>query len=427
MTWYIPREARHLLRSAFERCNCVFLLGPRQVGKTTLAKEFAKEYWTGWDPKFDYKCLAQEADCLQVNNIHAFITERDRKVIVLDEAQCMHELFPKLRAVLDTSTNSDSAKERWLILGSSISQLKALANRNLVGRHEKIYLTPFSLSELDYANSLSTRTSAAKYPQHLEIDTQTRKSHDTHELTLNLWLKGGFPNSFTNEGRGSLEWRFQYIHSTMGSHIPPRNNVERPDLLFPLWKRIAFEQGSCNILQLPQKLECKTDIVNNLLEFLESEKLIRKVLPWNSGYRNRLDKNPLWYIRDSGLLHSQMQIYDIDTLMRMRVMGKSWEGFVLESIMSSAPYATEVLYFRDNGLEADFVLEFNAGQRWIVEVKFNSNRGVSKGFHRACEAVMPERQFVIHGGPESFKSEKNSIDYFCLFDAMRKIKFAMKY
>ena len=427
MTGNIPREARHLLRSAFERCNCVFLLGPRQVGKTTLAKEFAKEYWPGWDPKFDYKCLAQEADFLQVNDIHAFITERDRKVIVLDEAQCMHELFPKLRAALDTSTNSDSPKGRWLILGSSISQLKALANRNLVGRHEKIYLTPFSLSELNYAISLSTRTSAAKYPLHLELDTQPRKSHDTHELTQNLWLKGGFPNSFTNEGQVSLEWRFQYIHSILGTHIPPRDNVERPDLLFPLWERIAFEQGSCNVQKLPQKLECNKDIVNQLLDFLESEELIREVRPWNSGYRNRLDKNPLWYIRDSGLLHSQMQIHDIKTLKRMRFMGKSWEGFVLESIMSSAPYATEVLYFRDEGLEADFVLEFDAGQRWVVEVKFNSNRGVSNGFHGACEAVKSERQFVIHGGPESFRSRKNSIDYFCLYDAMREIKSATRH
>ena len=91
MTWNVPRPARHLLRSAFERCNCVLLLGPRQVGKSTLVREFAKEYWPGWDLNLDYKYLTQEADRLQLNNIHAFITERDRKIIVLDEAQGMHE------------------------------------------------------------------------------------------------------------------------------------------------------------------------------------------------------------------------------------------------------------------------------------------------------------------------------------------------
>ncbi len=427
MTGNIPRETRHLLRSAFERCNCVLLLGPRQVGKTTLAREFAKEYWPGWDLNLDYKYLAQEADCLQLNDIHAFITERDRKVIVLDEAQSMHELFPKLRTVLDTSANSDSEKARWLILGSSISQLQALANKNLVGHHEKVFLTPFSLSELNYANLLSTKTFAENHPLRTELDTQPRKSHDTHELTLSLWLKGGFPNSFTKERQDSLEWRFQYIDCILGPHSPPRKNLERPDLLFPLWERIAVEQGKCNILQLPGKLGCNKEIVNKLLEFLESEKLIRRVRPWHSGYRKRLDQNPLWYIRDSGLLHSQLNVKEIHTLKQMNAMGKSWEGFVLESLISSAPRATEVFYFRDDNLfETDFILEIDASQRWIVEVKFNDKRGVSRGFYKAREIVKPERQLVIHGGQESFRSGKNSLDYFCLYDAMCELKSATR-
>ena len=149
MTGYVPREARHLLRSAFKRCNCVILLGPRQVGKTTLAQEYAKEYWPNWDLNLDYKDLEQEADHLQLNDLHAFITKRDREVIILDEAQCMHEKFPQLRTVLDRSKNSDCEKVRWLILGLSTSELEALVNRHLEVRHEKMCLTLFLLAELN--------------------------------------------------------------------------------------------------------------------------------------------------------------------------------------------------------------------------------------------------------------------------------------
>ena len=261
------------------------------------------------------------------------------------------------------------------------------------------------------------------------LDTQPRKSHKTHELTLNLWLKGGFPNSFmAKDGQVSLEWRSQYIDSILGPHSPPRNNVEKPDLLFPLWERITIEQGKCNIQQLPAKLGCNKEIMSKLLSFLESENLIRQVRPWHSGYRKRLDQNPIWFIRDSGLLHSQLNVKDIHTQMQIDAMGKSWEGFVLESIMSSVPHATEVFYYRDDNLfEADFILEFDASQRWVVEVKFNGRRSVSRGFYKAREVVEPERQFVIHGGPESFRSGNNSLDYFCLYDAICNLKSIIRH
>ncbi len=428
MTGKIPREARHLLRFTFERCNCVLLLGPRQVGKTTLAKEFAKKYWTYWDPSRDYKDLEQEADRFQLNNIHAFIKERDRKVIVLDEAQCMHEIFPKLRTVLDNPTNSDCENLRWLILGSSTSELEALVNRNLAGRHKKIYLTPFQIPELNDAYRRLTTTSIGAYPANPELDLQTIRPPETHELSLDLWLKGGFPHSFqANDIQASLEWRSQFISDILGPHFPPRNNVKRPELLLPLWERLACQQGMCNIQKLSVELGCSKEILDNLLNFLETGNLIRKVRRWERNYRKRLNKSPLWFIRDSGLLHSQLNVKDIHSLKQMYIVGKSWEGFVLESILSVAPLTTEVFYFRDDGgNEVDFVLEFDASQRWVIEVKFSDNRGVSKGFYKACREVESQRQFVIHGGPESFKEGKNSLDSFCLYDAIRELKSVTK-
>ena len=183
MTGNVPREARHLLHSAFSRCNCVLLLGPKHVGKSTLAKEFAKEYWPYCDLKQDYKDLNNQADCLQLNDIQAFIKKRDRKIIVLDEAQCMHDIFPKLRTILDSSTYLGRESVRWLISGSSTSQLEALVNRNLYGRHEKIYLTPFQLPELNDAFKRSTTTSIGAYPVIPEVELQSNKRPQIHELT----------------------------------------------------------------------------------------------------------------------------------------------------------------------------------------------------------------------------------------------------
>lgn len=425
----IPREARHLLRLAFKRCNCVLLLGPKQVGKTTLARDFAKEYWPNWKLSLDYKDLEQEADRLQLNDIHAFITERVRKLIVLDEAQGMHEIFPKLRTVLDNPDIPYFENMCWLILGSSTSELEALVNQNLVGRHEKIYLTPFSLSELNDVSTRLTPRSIEVHPDYPEQTSRTSGPQKLHKLTQDLWLKGGFPHSFKASGmQASLEWRSQYIDSILGPHLPLRNYVERPDLLLKLWERLAVNQGKCNVEHLSGKLGCNKEIVSKLLYFLESEYLIRKVRLWRSGDSRRLDQNPLWYIRDSGLLHNQLNIKDIHSLKQMDILGKSWEGFVLESILSSAPHSTEVYYFRDDDHhEADFVLELDAGRRWVIEVKFNSKRRVSKGFYKACDAVNSERKFVIHSGPESFRIGKNQLDYFCLYDSIVELKSATRH
>ena len=428
MTRNVRRKAHQLLRSAFVHCNCAIILGPRQVGKTTLAREFADEFWRNWEPSLDYIDLEQEANRLQLQDIRAFIAERDREIIVLDEAHCLHEFFPQLRNLLDTSTNSVCGNVRWLILGSSTSEFEALVNSNLDGRHEKIYLPSIQLPELYDAYVLPTTTSIEVYDVGPKAISQSSRPRKLHELTRDLWLKGGFPLSFmANDIQASSEWRSQYINSVLGPHCPPRNNLARPDLLLSLWKRLAVEQGKCNVQKLPEKLGCDKNILNNLLKFLESGYLIRKVRPWHKSYAKREDKNPLWYIRDSGLLHSELNIDEIRTLEQNDAKGKSWEGFVLESIMSSAPLATEVFYFRDDrSHEADFILELDASRRWVIEVKFSGRRGVSKGFHRACEEVESERNFVIHGGPESFKSGKNSLDYFCLYDAVRELKIATR-
>ena len=422
MSRIVPREAKKLLRTAFENTACVLLLGPRQVGKTTLAREFATEYWHDWDPSEDYKDLEQPEGRLKLQAIDAFVTDRVRKIIVLDEAQCMPEIFPKLRSLLDTNPISGHKEVRWLILGSATSDLEALTNKNLSGRHRKIRLTPFQLPELYPSHKQPTTTAISNISVSPDPVLPSNSPEELYNLTQKLWLKGGFPRSYLeNNTHASLEWRNQYIDSILGPQSPAQSSVIRPEKLKLLWEKLASEQGKCNIQQLPGKLGCSMDNLNQLLHALESGNLIRQVRRWHTNPSKRLDKSPLWFIRDSGLLHSQLNIYNMDSLQQSDIKGKSWEGFVLESILASAPPMTKVFYFRkDERYEADIILEMEGNHRWIIEVKFGDSQSVSQGFFKACEELHPERQFIIHGGQSSFRSNSD-IDFFCLYDALSEM------
>ena len=424
MNQIIPREARKLLCSAFEDHDCVVLLGPRQVGKTTLALEFSKEYSADWDLKEDYKDLEQSQDQQVLQDIDAFIAGKSRRIIVLDEAQCMPGIFPKLRSLLDRPQKSDHDKVRWLILGSATNELEALVNQNLSGRHKIILLTPFQLMELHASHSRLTTTSTKVLSDSPEqLVSIPESSVEPYELTKNLWLKGGFPSSNLANIQTSLEWRTDYIKSILGPQSPLRSENLNSELLIRLWERLAIEQGKCNIQTLPGMLGCRKSNLDELLYFFESGNLIRRVRVWHRNPRKRLDKNPLFFIRDSGLLHSQLRIHTIDALQQNSIKGKSWEGFVLESVLALSPPSTQVFYYRaDDAYEVDFVLEFDASRLWVIEVKCGNNQSVSRGFYRACEEINPEQRFVIHGGPESFKSgNQKRLDRLCLYDALQAV------
>ena len=364
------------------------------------------------------RCLNQDRKNLQ--DIDVFIAERSRKLIVLDEAQCMPEIFPKLRSELDKSLRSGHPKVRWLILGSATNELEALVNENLGGRNKQIQLTPFQLMELHSTCSrLTTTTTEVLSASQAPVITRPGSSGEFHKLTQNLWLKGGFPRSYLeNSIQTSMEWRREYIKSILGPHL--QGEVLDSALLFRLWERLAIEQGKCNIQTLPGKIGCRKNELDKLIDFLESGNLIRKIRVWHKNPGKQLDKNPQFFIRDSGLLHSQLRINSFDSLQQSSIKGKSWEGFVLESVLTLAPPSTQVLYYRKNEIhEADFILEFDASRRWVIEVKSSGKAGLSRGFFKACEEIQPERRFVIHAEPESFTKRK--INWYCLYEALQKL------
>ena len=373
-----------------------------------------------------YIDLEQASARQLVENFDDFAAKQEGKITILDEAQCASKVFPKLRNTLDNQARQELGKNRshWLILGSATQDLEGLANKNLSGRFRQLWLAPFDVSEINSLQSFLTSETT------IDMDTEVTPVSNTgdhakfHDLVQRLWLKGGFPLSYlADDDTASLDWRRDYLKSILGPQTPAREAVARADLLSPLWEQLTIKQGEpCNVHQLPGRFGCKKNELENLLYLLEHQNLIRAVRPWSQNSRKRLERQPLWFIRDSGLLHSQLGFRDICDLLNSESKGKSWEGFVLESLLAAAPAETEIFYYRnDEQQEADFILKLSACQFWVIEVKYSATKSVSRGFYRACDELKPERKFVVHAGEESLnKGDAGRLDRFCLSDAVRQ-------
>ncbi len=419
----VSRRLQESLHSAFENSSCVLLLGPRQVGKTTLAQEFGEMY----APGCTYIDLEQEDARQIVENFDDFAVGQRGKITILDEAQCASEVFPKLRNALDAQAQQglDRDRSRWLILGSATQDLEGLANRNLSGRFRQLCLAPFDLFEIKPQQSLLTSEATIDMSSEANAVLNTGEHAKTHDLAQRLWLKGGFPLSYlADDDNTSLDWRRDYLRSILGFQTPAHEANVRANLLGRLWEQLAIRQGEpCDVHQLPGRLGCRKNELEDLLYSLEHQNLIRAVRPWSQNSRKRLERQPIWFIRDSGLLHSQLRLKGINDLLVSEMKGKSWEGFVLESLLASVPPETEIFYYRnDKQQEADFVLKLSASRYWVTEVKYSATKSVSQGFYQACDELKPEREFVVHGGPESLRSgNRGKLDRFCLSDAVRQL------
>ncbi|MCY3803428.1 MAG: DUF4143 domain-containing protein [Gammaproteobacteria bacterium] len=425
MNQLVPRRLQELLRSGFENSSCVLLLGPRQVGKTTLAREFGKVYVPDCEP-ID---LEQENARQIIENFDDFATRQRGKITILDEAQCAPNMFPRLRNVLDAQAQQGPGEDRslWLILGSATQDLEGLANQNLSGRFRQLWLAPFDFSEINSQQSLLISEAAINMDNEVMEVSDIGEHVKSHDLVRRLWLRGGFPLSYlADDDTASLEWRRDYLKSILGPQAPVRKANVRADLLGPLWEQLAIRQGEpCGVDQLSGGLGCNKNELEALLYFLEHQNLIRAVRRWSWNPRKRLERQPIWFIRDSGLLHGQLRLERINDLLGSEIKGKSWEGFVLESLLASVPPETEIFYYRnDKQQEADFVLKLSANQYWVIEVKYSATKNVSPGFYRACDELNPERRFVVHAGIESLKKgDAGRLDWFCLPDALGQLVY----
>ena len=373
------RDQAQRIAQSLRHNSSVAILGPRQIGKTTLAFQIADaqpSIYLDLEDSEDFKKLSDPA--------HYFHQHAD-KLIILDEVQRYPDLFLTLRGVIDVRRREGRGNGRFLVLGSASNELLKQSAESLAGR--------IHYSELNGLNLFEIETPYGTPMQ-------------------NLWLRGGFPNSFAAESdRLSHQWRQDFVRTYLERDIPQLGPRIPATTLMRFWTMLAHIQGELfNASMLANSLGVKSITVSRYLDLMIDLMLVRKLEPWYGNVKKRLVKSPRIYVRDSGVVHSLLHIADYESLLSHPIYGKSWEGFVIEMILSSLPASVRAYFYRSAaGAEIDLLLEFGLYEYWAIEIKATRVPNLTKGFYMACKDVKPKRKFVIYTGEDKFPSKQNMI------------------
>lgn len=357
------------LREDLASTPAVALLGPRQAGKTTVAHELAQQ------SDNVYLDLESELDRAKLASPELYLAERLDRLVVLDEVHRVPGLFPVLRGLIDRARRSGRRSGLYLLLGSASLDLLQQAGESLAGRIAYRELTPFNVQELPEAE-------------------HTR-----------LWVRGGFPESYlARTPAASLRWRQDFIRTYVERDIPLFGGRVGSEALRRLWGMLAHQQGALvNASVLARSLALDMRTVNRYLDLLVEMFLVRRLEPWHANLGKRLTKSPKLYVRDSGLLHALLGLPDEEALLGHPAVGASWEGFVLENLITAAGTSASAHFYRTSGgAEVDLLLSWPSGECWAIEVKRSLAPKVERGFHSACEDLQPTRKLVIYPGDEPF-------------------------
>lgn len=369
----LKRIALPQLQALMGEFPAVAILGPRQVGKTTLALELAQS-----GMPHTYLDLESAADLARLQDAPAYFEAHRGELLILDEVQRIPELFTQLRGVIDARRRGGGRHGQFLLLGSASGVLLQHSSESLAGRIAYFELLPFVAPEV----------------AHIDVDAVQR-----------LWLRGGFPEAFlAPQDASSLRWRQQFITTYLERDIPQLGPRIPAQTLRRLWTMLAHEQGQLlNASKLAASLGISGQTVARYLDLLVDLMLVRRLQPWASNEGKRLVRSPKVYVRDSGLLHALLGLDTLDALLGHPVVGSSWEGWVIENLLAVAPAPTQAWFYRTAaGAEIDLVLELPGGRRWAVEVKRSSAPTVGKGFHLGTQDLQIDERFVVHGGTGSF-------------------------
>ena len=367
----IRRRVTYEIEDALRRQAVVALIGPRQVGKTTLALQI------GEARNAIYLDLEDPDDRNRLSNPTLFFEHVQDRLVILDEIHRLPNLFDVLRGVVDKGRRINKGKGRFLILGSAAIDLLRQSSETLAGRIAYIYLNPLSVSEIDPSPAALER----------------------------LWLRGGFPDSYLAEGdQDSFSLRKDFIRTYLERDIPmfgprvPSTTLER------FWTMLAHLQGSIlNASRLARSLEVSVQSVTRYVDLLSDLLLVRRLKPYNANVGKRLVKSPKVYIRDSGLLHALLGISTLPMLAGHPIVGMSWEGYVVETLLSVLPWRSSSFFYRTAaGAEIDLVIEHGDGQLWVIEIKRSLSAKLSKGFLQACEDLKASRRFIVYAGKDRY-------------------------
>ena len=363
MSAIIPRPAlQERIEQAFAIAPIVTLLGPRQCGKTTIARLIAHNTPSAF---FDLEDPADEAAL--ANPMLALADKRG--LVIIDEVQRRPELFPVLRVLVDKPDNT----ARFLLLGSASPALVRGVSETLAGRTSFVDMQGFSLDEVG------------------------------NEAWQQRWLRGGFPRSWlADSDASSFAWRKAFIRTFLERDVPQLGIRIPASALSRFWTMLAHYHGQVwNGSVLARSLGISDKTVRHYLEILEGTFLIRTLPPWYENLGKRLVKAPKVYIRDSGMLHALLGISDMDTLLSHPAAGASWEGYALETILDRLPEAQPYFYATHSGAELDLLLLYK-NKRYGFEMKLNQAPTLTRSMKVALEDLRLDSLLVIYPGTKTY-------------------------
>lgn len=354
----INRYLKSKIISALGSTPVVAIVGSRQVGKSTLAKELLAQ-----QEGSVYLDLEKPEDLTILENAARYFRDNINALICLDEVQRKPEIFPLLRSIID----EHNRKPRFLILGSASPDLLKQSSESLAGRIRYFELSPFNYSEINQ----------------IELST--------------FWLRGGYPLSFlSGTDQASYEWRESFISTYLERDLPNLGFRRTSALVRRVWAMLAHYHGQIlNKSKLSQSLDLTSQAITGYLDMLADTYMIRVIEPYYSNSKKRLVKTPKVYIRDSGILHYLLKIKTREDLYSNPNYGSSWEGLVVENILSMINQSWDVFFYRNSlGDELDLVLKY--GSKIIaIECKSSSAPKLTKSNYSAISDIKPEMTYVV--------------------------------
>lgn len=366
----ITRRLASTLKAALQENASVALLGPRQVGKTTLAIDLLSA------EEALYIDLESDLDRRKLQDFPSFYALNADKLLILDEIQRLPEIFPVIRGIIDQQRRAGNKTGLFLFLGSASMELLRQSGESLAGRIAYLELHP--------------------------IDALEIQSEGQGQV---LWLRGGFPESLLAvTDRQSMNWRKNFIRTYLERDIQQIGQRIPAETMGRFWTMLAHQQGSIvNMSDLARGIDVSVTTANRYLDLMVDLLLVRRLKPYAFNIGKRLVKSPKVYVRDSGIVHALLNIASYNDLIGHPVSGGSWEGFVIENIIAVCPAHFNFYYYRTaQGSEIDLVIETSHNELMAIDIKRSSHPTISKGFHIACQDIKATWKFVVYAGDESF-------------------------
>ena len=384
MVWHncdmiIERHIQPHVARLLNQFPAVAILGPRQVGKTTLALALAEEL----GEQALYLDLELPSDRAKLAEPELYLKQHENHLVILDEIHRLPGIFETLRSLIDQRRRKGSRSRHFLLLGSASIELLKQSAESLAGRISYQELAPFSVVEVGNAAGQTENNPADR-----------------------LWVRGGFPDSFlAGSDENSFAWRTAFIQTYLERDVPALGPRIPAETLRRYWQMLAHNQGQMlNAAQLASGLGVSGHTVARYLDIMVDLLLVRRLQPWAANAKKRLVRTPKVYVRDSGLLHALLGIHNQEELLGHPIVGASWEGMLIENVLDSLPATARPTFYRTSaGAEIDLVIEFSAKDRWAIEIKRSlSDPRPSKGFYLACEDLKASRRIVLYPGEEAY-------------------------